>query len=474
MIRVMIPGTIGTTAGTNGIVSVTTGTLTLTATLAIQALFLSTVCDVEPAEFTTQSNPVMFTVYGDQLYASTIQVSTVTPGPIPLVYQFGGTVATATVPGTWPAGTLTGQINSSSGNVASGAPFSLRINPVPTIAPVPASRLYAGQSTTVNLTVSNGTPGSGFLWAFNPSLPSWITLQTTGASTATLVVQPPATMDSAMATLQVTATDGVPSLAVTSSPVAAQFTVDAIPNLTFMGLSSAGNSQTYPIQPDQMYTLSFGTTRATPLGLSVQIVLASQTAGFVVPGANPGSLPQAVSNVTFNIPPNCALPNCNQTYMLQAGTVAGSFAMTGVVTPTPPTGASPPPAITFPTATLQQNAAVPHIDTNRVSVRQTAAGFDICVPGYSNTRQVDPATFRFVPAAGKSISAPPLTEPVAQAYAGWFAKNPEGDFTLVQSFNLKGDIKAIGQVFVKLTNSVGDSQEFGPIDLTSAPACTVM
>jgi hypothetical protein len=478
-IRVTIPGTIGTAPQTKGTVTVTTGTVTLTATLTFTFLttFLGTVCEVEPAEFTAQSNPVMFAVYGDLLYASTIQVSTVTPNPVPLVPQLGATVATASVQGAWPAGTLTGQVNSSSpiaANVATAYPFSLKINSVPTIAAAPASRLYAGQSASVNLTVSNGTPGSGFKWSLSPSTPSWITVQSAGASTATLVAQPPTNTDSTMATAQVVATDGVPSLAVSSSPVTAQFTVDAIPNLTLMVLPSGNTDQMYTIQPDQMYTVSFGTTRATPLSLSVQVNLGSQTAGFVLPGTTPGALPQVVSKVTFNIPPNCVLPGCNQAYTLQAGTAAGSFAMTGSVTATPPAGASAPPAIAFPTATLQQGSQVPHLDTNRVSVRTTSVGFDICVPGYSNTREVSSAAFRFVSPAGKTLSTPPAPLPVGQAFAGWFANNPQGGFTLVQSFNVKGDIKAIGQIFVTLTNSVGDSQELGPIDLASAPACTVM
>ena len=461
-IRLVIPSTIGTVAGTNGIISVTTGSVTAAASLTFNTAFLSQVCDVQPSEFTAQPTPVTFTIYGDQLYSGAFSVNkqTVQLGPQP-----GVTTATATVPGPWQPGSLSGSISGSTGNVAFASTFTLTVNPVPAVTGAAASRLYAGQTAVQTVSVTAGTPGAnGFAWSL-ANAPSWLAIQSSGPRTATLTVAPPATSLSTSTTAQILVTDGSPGTAVASAPATVALVVDAVPNLTFMGLPDNNK-----LQPDQMYMFQFGTTRPTPLHLTGQISLGSTTAAFV-------SGISAVSTVPFDIPPNCALPDpCSPVFALQAGTVSGPAAVTGSVTQVAPQGAGLPPTAAFPAATLQQDPAPPHIDASSISVSQTSGGFTVCVPGYTNTLQMNDLTFRFVAASGKDLATGSLTRSDGADFASWFtAQNAsaQGGFTLRQPFTLTGDIGAVGQIYVTMSNSAGASAEAGPINLASAPPCTV-
>ncbi|MGA7237769.1 MAG: hypothetical protein WBY44_18930 [Bryobacteraceae bacterium] len=460
LIKLAIPPTIGTVAGTAGNISVSTGSVIATAQLIFNTGYLSVVCDVQPSEFTAQPNPISFTIYGDQLYSGAFSANGKT---MQLTPQPGATVATATVPGPWQAGPLSVQIGSSTGNVAQTSISTLTVNPVPTITGVSASRLYAGQTAAETVSVTGGTPGpNGFAWSL-ANAPSWISIQSTGPRTASLAVTPPSNTLSAATTAQILVTDGLPGAAVASAPVNVPLVVDAVPALTFSGLPDNNK-----LQPDQMYMVQFGTNRATPLHLTGQISLGSSTAAFV-------SGTSAVATVPFDIAPNCVLPTCGATLTLQAGTVSGPVAFAGSVTSVAPQGAGTPPTMAFPAATLQQDPAPPSIDANRISVSQTNGGFTICVPGFTNTLQMNDLTFRLVPASGANLSTSSLSRSVAPDFAAWFTPQnaaAEGGFTLFQPFVVAGSAGAVGQVYVTMSNSAGASAEAGPIDLASAPRCT--
>jgi hypothetical protein len=461
VIRLTIPGTIGTVPGNNGTIRVTTAGVAASVSYTFIDFPLPVICDVLPNEFTAQPSPVTFTLYGDGLgpgvaFSAGTRSAAIVPQP-------DLTVATATVPGAWTADQIpTGVGGVNAGGVAPGTGPALTVNPVPTITPI-ASRLYAGKTADTTLSVTGGTPGNGFQWSL-ANAPAWITIQSTGPRTAQLTATPPVNTLSAAVAGQIVVTDGLQANAVASAPVNVPVTVDAVPDLTFTALPA-----TSKLDPDAQYTIQFGTTRATPLHLTGQVNLTAAGAAFISGTTTTASVP-------FDIPANCVLPNpCSPTYTLQAGTVSGNVAITGTVAASTTTTASgAPPPVAFPAQTLQQDPAPPHIDTNRISVRQTPSGFDVCVPGFTNTRQMNSVTFRFVAASGKTISDVQSSRAVDTDFAGWFtAQNTtaQGGFTLLQSFNLQGDIAAIGQVFVTLSNSVGASQEVGPIDLASAPRC---
>jgi hypothetical protein len=45
------------------------------------------------------------------------------------------------------------------------------------------------------------------------------------------------------------------------------------------------------------------------------------------------------------------------------------------------------------------------------------------------------------------------------------------NFSYIQPITVQGDAAALGSLFVTLTNSVGSTAEFGPIDIRTAPRC---
>jgi hypothetical protein len=385
--------------------------------------------------------------------------------------QSGATTAVATFNASWVAspGTLVVDVLAPN-NSAALVGFTLNVvaPPALTITNAPLFGLYAGQSRSVNLQVVGGTPGpTGFRWALGAGTPSWVSLQPTGARTATLGVAPPGNTAAVTIATQVIATDGLTSpAAVSSPPLPAQFAVEAVPDLLLQGLPSNNK-----LQPDQQYTIQFGTSRNTSLHLTGNISLGSPASEFVVGTSEATTVP-------FDIAANCSLgASCSPTYTLKAGTVSGPVAITGTVAATATqTAAGTPPTVPFPAVSLQQDPAPPAIDVNRISVRSTASGFDVCVPGFTNTRQMNDVSFRFVAAGGKTISPPQNPRPVDSDFGGWFAQPAaanQGGFTLVQTFNVTGDIAAVGQLFVTLRNSAGPSQEAGPIDLATAPRCTI-
>ena len=467
-IRVTIPGTIGTVAGTRGFIVVSTGNAIATAPLTFSDN--SAAISLDPIEFTTQPNAVTFTLNYPSFLPATFGVF----GKSPVTIQNN----TATVPGQWPVGTLCVTISDSITRDIFVPPLTLplTVNPLPTIAGTGTARVYAGQTSTVDLAVTGGTPGAGgFQWNVTPALPSWITFQTTGPRTARLIASLPSTSNSDAFTGQVTATDGVQSVAVTSASIPVPFLVDSVPDPVLNGFPSD-----HKLQPDQQYTIQFGTDRATLIELTGTIVLdPASTARFVVP--SPAG-PVTANTVSFDIPPGCVM--CNSTFTLQAGTAAGAVPITVQLNQTPPSGAATPPPVTYPPFTVQQDPAPPHIDTNRVSACQFPGGFYISTPGYSNTRDMNAISYRFVAVNGMTISAPSSTQPssggtlsrnAAGDFQGWFTppslQTTQGGFTLTQYFELTGDIQAVGQAYVTLANTAGAGSEFGPIDIARAPRC---
>jgi hypothetical protein len=123
---------------------------------------------------------------------------------------------------------------------------------------------------------------------------------------------------------------------------------------------------------------------------------------------------------------------------------------------------------------LQQDPAPPSIDANRISVSQTSGGFTVCVPGFTNTLQMNDLTFRLVAASGANLSTSSLSRSAASDFVAWFTPQnaaAQGGFTLFQPFVVAGSAGAVAQVYVTMSNSAGASGEIGPIDLATAPQC---
>jgi hypothetical protein len=103
-----------------------------------------------------------------------------------------------------------------------------------------------------------------------------------------------------------------------------------------------------------------------------------------------------------------------------------------------------------------------------VEVARTAAGFEIRTRGYSTTRQLTRAAFRFEPRAGSSFDPVELSRDVTADFAGWYqnpASNPFGtEFLYVQPFAIQGDFADLGTVVVTLSNAQG-STSFRPVNI---------
>jgi hypothetical protein len=197
-----------------------------------------------------------------------------------------------------------------------------------------------------------------------------------------------------------------------------------------------GLDGTYPVPVSGQITLTF-----TPDGggddPTVQFSNGRRTVDFTIPaGAN---------LATFTVP-NLAF---------QTGTVAGTITLQATlqaagqdITPSP-----------APVRTVRINRTPPVI--TRVTIARTATGFDVSVTGYSTTREVGQAMFRFNPAAGGTLQTTDTTVTVDAAFTKWYQDTASrqfgSQFLFTQSFTVQGDAASIASIAVTLTNSVGRS-----------------
>jgi hypothetical protein len=98
-----------------------------------------------------------------------------------------------------------------------------------------------------------------------------------------------------------------------------------------------------------------------------------------------------------------------------------------------------------------------------VLATRTATGFEVTITGYSTTRELTEARFRFGPAPGETLAASEVTIPLRTLAEEWYA-SPESrmfgsQFTYRQVFTVTGSSSAIASISVKLSNTIGDSPE---------------
>jgi hypothetical protein len=149
--------------------------------------------------------------------------------------------------------------------------------------------------------------------------------------------------------------------------------------------------------------------------------------------------------VAFTIPAGTTTPIfADATILLQAGTSAQPFTVTA-------TTEAPPQSAT------QQYSILPlppKVTSGQYSA--TPDGFNLTLQGFSTTRDVQSATFRFHSA---DTSSPPYTMSVANIFQAWYqspTSTGSGIFLYHQPFVMSG-LGSITSVDVTLTNSVGTS-----------------
>jgi len=138
--------------------------------------------------------------------------------------------------------------------------------------------------------------------------------------------------------------------------------------------------------------------------------------------------------------------------MLQTGTVAGTIQLAVELSSNGQAlGAAA-------TKSLRIDRLAPRITSVRVT--PTASGFEVRVAGFSTTREVSQATFRFTPAAGSALEASEVVVPMSDASRTWFSDTRShafgSQFLLTQPFTLQN--ARLASVTVSLTNGQGTSQ----------------
>jgi hypothetical protein len=140
---------------------------------------------------------------------------------------------------------------------------------------------------------------------------------------------------------------------------------------------------------------------------------------------------------------------------LQTGTVAGTISLSArlqtlgaTLTPTP---------VSVRTTRVDRVAPV----ITAATFTRATSGIEVRVTGYSTSRDMTQAVFRFQASAGNSLGTSEMTLPLDEAFGRWFrdAESTQfgGQFTFTQQFTVQGDVNAVTPVSVTLTNRTGSA-----------------
>ncbi len=281
-----------------------------------------------------------------------------------------------------------------------------------------------------------------FLWSLaSGSLPQGLALNAqTGAITGT-------PLQHGSFPIQVTVTDGNQPPLTASRAFTLVIALPPLPPLTVTQIQETlppasqpsfglQLGQGFPVELTGTAQLEFTPEGALPPDPAVRFASGGNTVNFTIPAGQTAAVPASAS-----------------LFALQTGTTAGVITIrvtlrlgNAVLAPDP-----------FAVKTVRIPASGPQI-TKLVIVRNPA-GFEIQITGYSNTRQITGATFRFTPAPGASLGTAEINVPVATVFQTWFAsaesRQHGGQFLLVVPFTLQGTAGALASVQVTLANSAG-------------------
>jgi hypothetical protein len=141
------------------------------------------------------------------------------------------------------------------------------------------------------------------------------------------------------------------------------------------------------------------------------------------------------------------------TVAIQTGTVAGVITLTTALE----SGGSAVNCNCPLTRTLTIARSVPSISSVRVV--RTANGFNVMITGFSTTREILQATFRF---GGTNLQTNEVVVPLTPVFNTWFqgAQSAQfgGQFVLTMPFTVQGDAAGVTSVTVTLANAQGSSQ----------------
>jgi hypothetical protein len=141
---------------------------------------------------------------------------------------------------------------------------------------------------------------------------------------------------------------------------------------------------------------------------------------------------------------------------LQAGTVAGNITVTAQLL-ADTTDVTIPPA---PRLMARINPAAPQITS--VTATRNAGVLTIVIVGYSTSREVQQATFQFVPGPGLNLQTTQITVSVESQFSAWYQSAAStafgSQFSFTQTFTIQGTaVATVPSITVVLGNRIGNS-----------------
>jgi hypothetical protein len=293
-----------------------------------------------------------------------------------------------------------------------------------------------GQRYTQTITASGGVPP----YTFGGTLPAGLTIDpSTGAVAGTPTTAGPGTFT-------LTVTDA--SRTTISATFTVNFALPALPPVTLAGPPETAN----PLAQSALQ-LSFGTTFPVPVTGTVTLTFRGDA------GSDDGVVQFSTGGrtATFTIPANATQAVFSVANLgLQVGTTAGVITLTARLQ-TGTTDVTPTPA---PSRQVRVSPGVPVITAVRAT--RGANGFDVQVTGYSSTREMVQAQYRFTAAPGSALQTTDLTVPVEGIFTTWYSSAAStatgSQFTYTQSFTIQGLATAVQSVAVTISNRQGASQ----------------
>jgi len=160
-------------------------------------------------------------------------------------------------------------------------------------------------------------------------------------------------------------------------------------------------------------------------------------------------VPAGGRSFTFSVPKNSRTVSNIQA--IQTGTVAGTITLT-ITTLAGYSTNLPPLEISIP-------ASLP-VTTMPPTISKTGTSFTVSLKGYSTPRNIQQAKFEFAASPGFNLQTTCLLIPLNSQFTSWYASPTStqsgSQFSLQATFNVVGDINAVGSVTaVTLSNTLG-------------------
>lgn len=331
---------------------------------------------------------------------------------------------------------ITVQVRDSRGETASRDYTGQVVAALMITTPAELPDATAGASSSIGLAATGGTPP--YRWRAPASLPAGISLSDDGGLTISGGVPGQSSF-----TIEV-----VDSAARTASRT---FTLNIrVPMLSGVSIDSPET----PVPAGQP-RLAISIAEPFPGGEIMGITRLSFAADAAVNADDPAVQFATGGRIaTFRIPAGATeavftIPN----QAIQTGTVAGTI----TIALTLQSGGLDVPCNCALTRTIQIPRSAPVIRSVRVI--STGSGFNVEVAGYSTSREITRAAFRF---AGNNLDTTEFMVPMSAVFAQWYQSGPSAQygsqFLLTQPFTVQGSTADITSVTVILTNVQGDSR----------------